>query len=172
MNKHWTPTESETIFTQIVQPNDTNTLGNLHGGTLLYWMDNCSAISATKLSRAVVVTVSVDGVSFSHSIDLGSVVTIKARVTRTFRSSMEIFIEVWSEDIVKDIKIKCNEAYYTFVALDEHGKPKQVAEIFPETAEEKRLYDGALRRRQLRLILGGKMKVEDANELRALFMKD
>lgn len=159
-------------MTQVVQPNDTNPLGNLHGGKLMYWMDECSAISATKHSRAIVVTVSVDGVSFKNPIELGSFVTIIAKVTRTFRTSLEVFIEVWSENIPKDTKIKCNEAYYTFVALDEKGSPVAVPEIHPETDEEKRLYDGAIRRRQVRLILGGKMKVEDANELRALFMKD
>ena len=138
----------------------------------MYWMDECSAISATKHSRAVVVTVSVDGVSFKNPIELGTFVTIKSKVTRTFRTSMEVFIEVWAENIPKNTKIKCNEAYYTFVALDEMGRPVQVPEIHPETDEEKRLYDGAIRRRQVRLILGGKMKVEDAAELRALFVKD
>jgi acyl-CoA hydrolase len=172
MEDHRTPAQTETIFTQVVQPNDTNPLGNLHGGRLLYWMDECSAIAATKLSRAVVVTVSVDGVSFKNSIDVGDIVVIKAKVTRTFRTSMEVFIEVWSENIPKNEKVKCNEAYYTFVALDDARRPKLVPELLPETDEEKRLYDGAIRRRQVRLILGGKMKVEDANELRALFMKD
>lgn len=172
MEEHRTPSQTETIFTQVVQPNDTNPLGSLHGGRLLYWMDECSAIAASKLSRAVVVTVSVDGVSFRNSIDVGDIVVIKSKVTRTFRTSMEVFIEVWSENIPKSEKVKCNEAYYTFVALDEARKPKVVPVLVPETDEEKRLYDGAIRRRQVRLILGGKMKVEDANELRALFMKE
>ena len=172
MTKLNTPSSTETIMTQVVQPNDTNPLGSLHGGKLLYWMDECSAIAATKHSRAVVVTVSVDGVSFQNAIDIGSFVTIKSKVTRTFRSSMEVFIEVWAENIPKNTKIKSNEAYYTFVAVDEHGKPIAVTEIVPETDEEKRLFDGAIRRRQVRLILGGKMKVEDAAELRALFMKE
>lgn len=172
MDEHRTPSLTETIFTQVVQPNDTNPLGNLHGGRLLFWMDECSAIAATKHSRAVVVTVSVDGVSFKNSIDVGDIVVIKAKVTRTFRTSMEVFIEVWSENIPKNEKVKCNEAYYTFVALDDARHPKPVPELIPETEEEKRLFDGAIRRRQVRLILGGKMKVEDANELRALFMKE
>jgi len=172
MQDRTTPSQTETIMTQVVQPNDTNPLGTLHGGKLLFWMDECSAIAATKMSRAVVVTVSVDGVSFRNAIDLGDIVSIKAKVTRTFKTSMEVFIEVWSDNIVKNEKIKCNEAYYTFVALDEHRNPKAVPEIFPETEEEKRLYEGAIRRRQLRLILGGKMRVEDASELRALFLKD
>lgn len=166
------PSSTETIMMQVVQPNDTNPLGNLHGGFLLYWMDNCSAISATKHSRAIVVTVSVDGVSFREPIELGNLVTIKSKVTRTFHTSMEIFVEVWAENIRRGTKIKCNEAYYTFVALDEHGKPTPVDTILPETEEEQRLYDGAIRRRQVRLILGGKMKVEEAEELRALFLKD
>jgi acyl-CoA hydrolase len=168
--KFRTPSQTETIMTQVVQPNDTNPIGSLHGGTLLYWMDECSAIAATKHSRAVVVTVSVDGVSFSKAIEIGSFVTIKAKVTRTFRTSMEVFIEVWAENIPKNTKIKSNEAYYTFVALSEIGHPIPVPEIHPETEQEIRLYDGAIRRRQVRLILGGKMKVEDAAELRALFM--
>src|SRR5437016_1244910 len=119
--KFHTPSQTETIMTQVVQPNDTNPIGSLHGGRLLYWMDECSAIAATKHSRAVVVTVSVDGVSFSKSIELGSFVTIKAKVTRTFRTSMEVFIEVWAEKIPTGALMKCNEAYYTFVGLDEKG---------------------------------------------------
>lgn len=169
MDTRRTPSLTETIMTQVVQPNDTNPVGSLHGGRLLYWMDECSAIAATKHSRAVVVTVSVDGVSFKNPIDVGNLVTIVAKVTRTFRTSMEVFIEVWAENIPKNTRIKCNEAYYTFVAFDEQRKPLPVQEIFPESAEEQRLYDGAIRRRQVRLILGGKMKVEDAAELRALF---
>ncbi len=172
INEEHKPAQTETIMTQVVQPNDTNPLGNLHGGRLMYWMDECSAVSATKHSRAIVVTVSVDGVSFRNTVELGSFVTIKAKVTRTFRTSMEVFIEVWAENIPKNTKIKCNEAYYTFVALDDKGIPIPVKEIHPENEEEKRLYDGAIRRRQVRLILGGKMKVEEADELKALFVKD
>ncbi|MBA3648205.1 MAG: acyl-CoA thioesterase [Chitinophagales bacterium] len=172
MNKDFTPSQTETIMTQVVQPNDANPLGNLHGGILLYWMDNCSAISAARLSKALVVTVSVDGVSFKNAIEMGSFVTIKSKVTRTFRTSMEVFIEVWSENVQTDVKRKCNEAYFTFVALDERGQPIPIAEIHPETDDEKRLYEGALRRRQVRLILGGKMKAGDAAELKAFINKD
>lgn len=170
--QHQTPSQTETIMTQVVQPNDTNPLGSLHGGKLMFWMDECSAISATKHSRAVVVTVSVDGVSFRNAIELGSFVTITAKVTRTFKTSMEVFIEVWAENIRKNTRIKSNEAYYTFVALNEKGNPIPAPEIYPETEDEKRLYDGAIRRRQVRLILGGKMKFEDATELRLLFTKE
>ncbi len=165
------PSESETIVTLVVQPNDTNPLGTLHGGRLLYWMDECSAIAASKHSRAVVVTVSVDGVSFKSGINLGDLVTIRSRVTRTFRTSMEVFVEVWSENIRKDDRQKRNEAYYTFVAVDDSGKPLPVPELIPQTEEEKKLYEGAVRRRQVRLILAGKMKADEADELRALFVK-
>jgi acyl-CoA hydrolase len=164
-----TPKDTLTIMTEIVQPNDTNPLGDLHGGKLLYWMDICSAIAASKHSRAVVVTASVDGVSFRNSIKLGSLVTISSKVTRTFNTSMEVFIEVYAEDIQRNEKIKSNEAYYTFVALDEKNKPRRVDPIIPETDEEKRLFDGAIRRRQVRLILGGRMKADEATELKALF---
>jgi acyl-CoA hydrolase len=85
---------------------------------------------------------------------------------------MEIHLLVWGEDVLHNYRYKSNEAYYTFVALDPNGKPRSVAPIQPETAEEKKIFDGALRRRQLRLILGGKMKPDEAQELRALFVKD
>src|SRR6185295_18717371 len=134
--QHHTPSQTETIMTQVVQPNDTNPLGSLHGGRLMFWMDECSAISATKHSRAVVVTVSVDGVSFRNAIELGSFVTITAKVTRTFKTSMEVFIEVWAENIRKNTRIKSNEAYFTFVALNEKGNPIPTPEIYPETEEE------------------------------------
>ena len=81
-------------------------------------------------------------------------------------------MKVWGEDAILQHRYKSNEAYYTFVALDPNGKPRKVNELLPETEEEKKLFDGALRRRQLRLILGGKMKPEEATELKSLFFKD
>src|SRR6185503_10421171 len=94
-----TPQDSFVIMSELVLPNDTNTLGNLMGGKLLHWMDIASAIAAQKHSNRIVVTVSVDFVSFKESIKLGDVVTLKARVTRAFKTSMEVIIEVWSENI-------------------------------------------------------------------------
>ena len=90
-------------------------------------------------------------------------------MSRAFSTSMEIFIDVWVEDPVTGIKVKCNEAIYTFVAVDQNGSPLPVPQLIPETEEEKFRFDGALRRRQLSLILAGKMKPEDATELKALF---
>jgi acyl-CoA hydrolase len=116
-----------------------------------------------------VVTASVDNVSFKHAIKLGDVVSIEARVTRAFNTSVEIRMDVWAENIPSGTRVKSNEAYYTFVALDKDGCTVQVPELMPSTPEETILFDGALRRRQLRLILGGKMKPDDATELKALF---
>jgi len=166
-----TPSQSSTIMNELVLPNDTNTLNNLMGGRLLHWMDIVAAIAGQKHSNRTVVTASVDSVSFNQGIELGNVVTLTAYVTRAFTTSMEVFIEVWCENIPKGTRFKCNEAYYTFVAVDGNVRPISVPEIIPETDEEKAKYDGALRRRQLRLILAGRMIPEDANELKALFMK-
>jgi acyl-CoA hydrolase len=166
------PSDSLIVMTELVLPNDTNTFGNLMGGRLMYWMDIAAALSAMKHCNAPVVTASVDNISFESPIKLGNVVHIEAKVSRAFNSSMEVHMRVWGEDPLQKYKYKSNEAYYTFVSLDPNGKPRKVAELVTETEEEKKLFDGALRRRQIRLILGGKMKPGDATELKALFVKD
>jgi acyl-CoA hydrolase len=107
--------------------------------------------------------------SFEHPIPKGSIVTLEANISRSFFSSMEIFIDVWIEDTLSGNKTKCNEAIYTFVAVDNMGKPIKVAGVVPETKLEQIRYDGALRRKQLALILSGKMETKDATELKALF---
>jgi acyl-CoA hydrolase len=165
------PADSLTIMTELVLPNDTNVFGNLMGGRLMYWMDIAAALSAQKHCNAPVVTASVDNISFENPIKLGNVVHIEAKITRAFNSSMEIHLRVWGEDLTQQYKYKSNEAYYTFVALDPNRKPRAVPGITAESEEEIRLFDGALRRRQLRLILGGKMKPNDALELKALFVE-
>ena len=166
------PIDSHIMMTEIVLPNDTNVFGTLMGGRLMYWMDIAAAIAAQKHCNAPVVTASVDNISFENPIKLGNTVHIEARVTRAFNTSMEIHLKVWGEDFIQQFRYKSNEAYYTFVALDADGKPKLVPHLEPQTEEEKRLYEGALRRRQIRLILGGKMKPDDASELKALFIKE
>ena len=163
---------SHTIMNEIVLPNDTNTLNNLMGGRLLHLMDIGAAMTAQKHSNRIVVTASVDNVSFKAPIRLGDVVTIHAKITRSFNSSMEIRIDVWSENIPSGRKEKSNEAYYTFVAVDQTGRPIPVPTVTVETEEEQKLFDGALRRRQLRLVLAGKMKAQDATELKALFAQE
>jgi acyl-CoA hydrolase len=167
-----TAKESSIIMTELVLPNDTNVFGNLMGGRLMYWMDIASALSAGKHCNSPVVTASVDNISFENPIKLGNVVHIEAKVTRAFNSSMEVHLKVWGEDTTQQYRYKSNEAYYTFVALDPNRKPRPVPELIPETEEEIKLHEGALRRRQLRLILGGKMKPDDAEELKAFFVKD
>jgi acyl-CoA hydrolase len=168
--KSKTASESVAVLTELVLPNDTNVLGNLMGGRLLQWMDVASAIAAKRHCNRVVVTASVNNVSFNRPIHLGDVVTLQAKVSRSFTSSMEVFIDVWLEDRLSGEKLKCNEAIYTFVAVDQLGNPITVPELVPETEEEKIRYASALRRRQLSLILAGKMKPEDATELKALFL--
>ena len=167
--KKKTPSESFISMTELVLPNDTNTLNNLMGGRLMHWMDIVSAIAAQKHSNRIVVTASVDNISFKHPIQLGNVVTLKAKVTRAFNSSMEVRIDVDAEDIPASRKVESNSAYFTFVAVDQSGRPIDVPEVEPETEEEKEFYNGALRRRQLRLILSGRMKPTEANELKSIF---
>jgi acyl-CoA hydrolase len=158
-------------MTEIVLPNDTNVLNNLRGGKILHWMDIACAIAGGKHSNAVVVTASVDNVSFENPIKLGDVVTITAKVTRAFNTSMELHCEVWAENLPSQTRYKCNEAYYTFVALDSNGKPKKVTGLVPETDEEKKQYEMAMRRRELRLVLAGRLKASDAKELKAVFFE-
>jgi acyl-CoA hydrolase len=164
-----TPSESLTILTDVVLPGETNPLNNLFGGELLARMDRAASITARRHSRRICVTASVNNVAFNRAIPLGSVVTVEAKVSRAFSSSMEIFIDVWIEDRESGIKTKANEAIYTFVAVDETGRPVAVPEIIPETELEKQRFDAALRRKQLSLVLAGKMKPSEALELKALF---
>lgn len=161
--------ETLAITTKLVLPNDTNPHNNLFGGQLLAWMDVIGSISAHRHCRRVVVTASVNNVAFNRPIKESSIVTLEAKVTRAFSSAMEVFIEVFVEDFVTGTRQKCNEAIYTFVAVDQNGGTIQVPDLIPETEEEIERYNGALRRRQLSLILAGKMKPNEATELKALF---
>ena len=163
------PEDSKTILTDLVLPSETNPLNNLFGGELLARMDRAAGIAARRHSRRVVVTASVNHVAFNRSVPLGSVVTVEAKVSRAFSSSMEVYIDVWVDDRESGDRTKANEAIYTFVAVDETGRPVRVPEIDPVTELEKQRYDGALRRRQLSLVLAGKLKPSDATELKALF---
>ncbi len=164
------PSESLTILTDLVLPSETNPLHNLFGGELLARMDRAASISARRHSRRITVTASVNHVAFNRAIPLGSVVTVEAKVSRSFKTSMEIFIDVWVEDRESGNRSKANEAIYTFVAVDETGNPVEVPPIEPQTEEEKVRFDAALRRKQLSLVLAGKMKPNEATELKALFL--
>ncbi|WP_298781278.1 acyl-CoA thioesterase [uncultured Polaribacter sp.] len=163
------PKDSLTVLTDLVLPGDTNYLDNLFGGELLARMDRACSIAARRHSSRIVVTASVNHVAFNKSTPVGSVVTIEAKVSRAFKTSMEIYVDVWIEDRQSGQRTKVNEGIYTFVAVDETGKPVEIAQIIPETTLEKERFDGALRRKQLSLILAGKMNPADATELKALF---
>ncbi len=163
------PRESRTIMTDLVLPSETNPLNNLFGGELLARMDRAASITARRHSRRICVTASVNHVAFNRSVPLGSVVTVEASISRTFRTSMEIFIDVWMEDRFSGERTKANEAIYTFVAVDDTGLPTEVPPIEPETELEKQRFEAALRRKQLSLVLAGKMKPQEATELKALF---
>ncbi len=164
-----TPEQSKTVLTDMVLPGETNPLNNLFGGELLARMDRAASISARRHSRRIVVTASVNHVAFSRAVPLGSVVTVEAKVSRAFKTSMEVFIDVWIEDRESGERTKANEGIYTFVAVDDTGKPVLVPEVLPETDIEKQRFEAALRRKQLSLLLSGKIKPSEATELKALF---
>ena len=170
MIKTKTCEDSQVTMTELVLPNDTNTLDNLMGGRLMHWMDIVSAIAAQKHSNSIVVTASVDNISFAQPIQLGNVVTLNAFVTRAFSTSMEVYIEVTAENIPAGESEQTNSAFFTFVAVNQKGKPKKVPELIPSTDDEIELYNDALRRRQLRLVLAKRMNPNEAEELKSLFV--
>ncbi len=143
--------DSQVITTQLVLPNDTNQLGNLLGGTLMHWIDIAAAIAAQRHADRVCVTASVDELNFHHPIRLGDVVTLQASVNRAFRTSMEIGVVVTAQIRSGHDERRANNAYLTFVAIDESGKPVGVPEITPESPDEIRRFDDALVRRERRL---------------------
>ncbi len=165
------PKESYTATTEQVLPNDTNPLGTLFGGKLMQWMDVTAGIAAHRHCGRVCVTASVNNVSFDIPVKLGDIVTLEATVSRVFTTSIEVFVDAWVENRTGDQRKKCNSAILTFVAVDQMGTPVPIPPVVPETDEERARFDGALRRRQLSLILAGKMTPEDATELKALFQK-
>ena len=157
-------------MTELVFPNDTNQLNNLMGGNFMRWMDIVAAICAGRHCEANVVTASVDHVSFTKPIAVGDVITLRAQVTRAFNTSVEIYVEVYAENIQGKNPFQSNHAYFTFVALDESKKkPQRVPPVIPLTSEEKSLYESAARRREVRLILSGRLKPEEAHDLKTLF---
>jgi len=156
-------------MTHLTMPNDTNHLGDLMGGILMRWMDIAGAMAGMRHCNSPVVTAGVDHVSFDQPIPLGSMVILEGRVTRAFNTSLEVYIEVFKEDL-DGSRVKCNEAFFTFVSLDRHTrKPNLTPLLVPETKREQELHDGALRRRDLRLIMAGRLEPGEAEHLKALF---
>jgi acyl-CoA hydrolase len=138
-------------MTELVLPNDTNLLGNLLGGRLMHWIDIAGAMAASRHAECIVATVALDSLDFRHPARMGELVILKARLTWTGRTSMEVSVNVFAENIKSGKTILTNKAYITFVALDEAGKPAQVPPIIPETEEEKISFSQAELRRQERL---------------------
>ena len=143
--------QSRTSMTEMVLPNDANIHGNILGGKVLHLLDVAGAIAAFRHARLPVVTVSVDSVSFLHPIKVGQLVLLEAFVTLVFTTSMEVEIQVFSEDPLSGKRLKTSTAFVTYVALDQKGRPTQVPSLIPETDQEKQRYEAALRRRDQRL---------------------
>ncbi|WP_118196236.1 acyl-CoA thioesterase [Albibacterium indicum] len=160
--------DSHVVMNELVLPNDTNPLNNLMGGRLLHWMDIAGAISAQKHCDRVVVTASVDNVSFKHPVKLGAVITIEAQVTRAFNTSVEVRLTVWAQNMPGGTKVISNQAFYTFVAIDENSNTVKVPQLVPETEDEKEFYKSAIQRREIRLVLAGRLAVSEASELRSI----
>ena len=170
MAKAKTAKESLAVMTNLVLPNETNNLGNMFGGELLASMDRISSISAKMHGGSfLVVTASVNHVAFNIPIPMGSTVKLESKVTRAFKSSMEVYVDVYVYDYHSCVYNQTNSGIYTFVAVDAVGKPVIVPEVLPETDLEKQRFDAALRRKQLSLLLSGKMKPNEATELKAFF---
>jgi acyl-CoA hydrolase len=143
--------DSQIIMTELVLPNHTNQLGNLLGGQLMHWIDICAALSAAKHNRRVCVTASVDRIDFHHPVKLGDAVMLTASINRVFTTSMEVGVKVYAQNFREGTKIHTNTAYLTFVSVDKEGKPVEAIDGIPETEDEKRRYDEALKRRENRL---------------------
>jgi len=143
--------DSRCAMTEIVLPNDTNSLGNLMGGRLLHWMDICASISSQRHAGSVCVTVGVDEVDFKSAIRQSEIVILESQINRAFRTSMEVEINVWAENPREGTKRKCNRAFFTFVAIGRDSNPRPVPSLEILTDEENERFEGAGRRRELRL---------------------
>lgn len=164
-----TAKESLSITTDLVLPGDTNGLNGMFGGELLSRVDRICCIAAQRHSNHMAVTVSVNHVVFTKAVPMGSTVTIEAKVSRAFGSSMEVYADVWLEDRISRERTRVNECIYTFVAVDSDRRAVKVPELIPETKLEKQRYKAALLRRQLSLVMSGKLKPKEATELKAFF---
>jgi acyl-CoA hydrolase len=137
-------------MTEIVLPNDANPLNALLGGRLMHWIDMAAAMAAHRHSRQYVVTASIDHLDFLVPVRVGDIVILRSSVNRVYRTSMEVGVKVWVENYHTESTQHVSSAYLTFVAVDASGRRLPVAPVIPETDEEKRRYEDALRRRELR----------------------
>jgi acyl-CoA hydrolase len=142
--------ESQSEMAEIVLPNDANPLNALLGGRLMHWIDVAGALAAHRHSRNYVVTASIDHLDFLVPVQVGDLIILRSSVNRAFRTSMEVGVKVWVENYIAASRQHVSSAYLTFVAIDRHGRHLPVAPVVPETTEEKRRYEDAGRRRELR----------------------
>ena len=142
--------DSQSEMVQLVLPNDANPLGALLGGRLMHWIDLAAALAAHRHSRNYVVTASIDHLDFLTPVHVGDLVILRSAVNRAFNTSMEVGVQVLVENYIAGTRSQVSSAYLTFVAVDRHGRHLPVAPIVPETDEEKRRFEDALRRREIR----------------------
>jgi acyl-CoA hydrolase len=145
-----TVASSQSEMTEFVLPNDTNMLGSLLGGRLMHFIDLTGAMAAFRHSRTPVVTAAMDHIDFIQPVRLGDLVTLRSSVNRAFTSSMEVGVKVWAENTRTGVVAHVASAYIVFVAIDEHGRLQKVPQLKPETPDEVRRYEDALRRREYR----------------------
>lgn len=155
------PKDSVVTMTEIVLPSHANALGTIFGGRIMAWIDIAGAIAAGRHARRVVVTASIDALHFVAPVKVGHYVHIKASVNFAGRTSMEVGIRVDSEDPMTGQMFHTATSYATFVALDDQGKPTAVPPLLPETPEEKRRYEQAKRRREVRIKLAEEFKAQN-----------
>jgi len=148
--KEKTPNESEITMSELVLPNDTNLLGNLMGGRLMYWMDIAGALACTRHANKMVATVAMNGMVFNHSIRMGEMVLINAKVIYAGTTSMVVSLKVYAENMQTGNIVTTNQARMTFVAVDENGKPTPVPKLLPQTEEEWEDYKMAKEKTQSR----------------------
>jgi acyl-CoA hydrolase len=145
-----TVSSTQSEMTEIILPNDTNTLGNLLGGRLMHFIDLTGAMAAYRHARTHVVTAAMDHIDFIRPVRLGDLLNLKSSVNRAFKSSMEVGVKVWAEHTRTGEIVHVASAYLVFVAIDEQGRLQKVPELLPETPDEIRRYADALRRRKHR----------------------
>lgn len=150
--------ESISEYSELALPNDANGLGNVLGGKVMHLVDLAGALAALRHARRPMVTASVDHMNFLHPVKIGQLILLRSSVNRVFRTSMEVGVKVWVENLQTGAVRHTSSAYLTFVALDEHGQPISIPPVIPETEDEKRRYEEAAQRRGYRLEMRQKGK--------------
>jgi len=158
-DKPRTVAETRSEYAEICLPNYTNMLGNMLGGHVMHLVDLCGAIAAMRHARCAVVTASVDQMTFLHPVHLGELVRLRSQVNRVYRTSMEVGVKVWVENLHSTEIRHTSSAYLTFVAIDSSGNRVTLPQIVPATDEEKRRYNEAAERRSYRLAQKAKTKI-------------